>query len=66
MSTELHEAIETVIKFGKRCREEYADSKEWTALAGHSCVTIRVPVALLNRIRDLEQAVLDNAAAGAV
>lgn len=48
--------VQTVASFAERSRTHYADTKELTNSGGITCVTMRVPVALLNRIRDLEQA----------
>ena len=45
--------INTVVDFAAQSRKQYADSKELTTTDSHGCETIRVPVALLNRIRDL-------------
>lgn len=55
MYDNINEAITGVAEFAERSRKEYASTKEWTALPAHSCETIRVPVALLNRIRDLHE-----------
>jgi hypothetical protein len=52
MSKELIEAVAEIAEFAESSRKEYGSTKEWTANKGHSCMTIRVPVALLNRIRE--------------
>lgn len=51
------DAIKTLSEFAKRSRERYAGTKLETEIDGVSCRTIRVPVSLLNRIRDLAIAV---------
>lgn len=52
MSKELIEAVAEIADFAEASRKEYGNTKEWTATANHSCMTMRVPVALLNRIRE--------------
>lgn len=63
MNSELKSAIKTVTKFAEEARNEYKSTEEWTRTerldgSDSSCVTIRVPVALLNRIRDLDAALV--------
>lgn len=50
------EAAQIVGEFAKRARKEYEQTKELTTNNGGTCMTIRVPVALLNRIRDMAEA----------
>lgn len=40
----------------KHSRAEFKSTREWTANPGSSCMTQRVPTALLNRIHDLGEA----------
>lgn len=47
------DAIKTVVEFSEKSRKQYADTKQWTTDDGGSCMTIRVPVALLKRIVEL-------------
>jgi len=47
------ELLRTIVEFAERSREEYKETKEWTIQPGQSCMTIRVPVGLLNRIREI-------------
>jgi hypothetical protein len=56
MDADLKDLIGTIVTFAAQSRERYASTKEWTIGAVSSCETIRVPVALLNRIRDLGEA----------
>lgn len=49
---ELVEAIADIAEWAAASRQEYAESKEWTQTKDHACMTIRVPVAILNRIRE--------------
>lgn len=53
MTPELKEAIKIVVDFAAKSRREYRGTREWTSSANHSCQTIRVPTALLNRIKEL-------------
>ncbi len=53
---DLHEHITTVVDFAARSSKEYEATKEWTVLPSNSCMTVRVPVALLHRIRELGEA----------
>lgn len=53
MTPELKDAIVTVVRFAADSKKEYKDTKEWTASKNHSCQTIRVPTALLNRIKEI-------------
>lgn len=47
------EAITKLAEFADDCRKNYKSTEDWTLDDnGGSCTTIRVPVALLNRIRD--------------
>lgn len=55
MTPELKDAIETVVRFAAGSKKEYKATKEWTASKNHSCQTIRVPTALLNRIKELAE-----------
>lgn len=50
----LTEAVKIAADFAARARETYAYTKKWTATPSDNCETIRVPVALLNRIRDAQ------------
>ncbi|UIS65440.1 putative baseplate wedge protein [Acidovorax phage AP1] len=50
------ETMQTVLEFAERARTQYESSKEWTSMESGSCMTIRVPVALLNRIREMGEA----------
>jgi len=54
MPTEL--TLRDVHEMAERARRIYARTKQWTINPDQSCETIRVPVALLNRIRDLAEA----------
>lgn len=45
--------IRTIANMAASARKRYSDTKEFTSDETSSCMTIRVPVALLNRIRDL-------------
>lgn len=56
MGQELKDQIEVVARFAEESRERYIETREWTHQRDSSCMTIRVPVALLNRIRDLAKA----------
>lgn len=49
---DLIEAVKIAADFSERVRRTYAHTKEWTSNGAESCETIRVPVALLNRVRD--------------
>ena len=51
------DAIKTLSDFSERSRDRYADTKQETEIDGVSCRTMRVPVSLLNRIRELATAV---------
>lgn len=55
----MHDSVEdgilTVGSMAERARKEYASTKETTTSASGTCSTIRVPVALLNRIRELAE-----------
>lgn len=53
MTPEQTDAIKTIVDFAERSRDTYDDTREWTSRDNGSCMTIRVPVALLNRIREL-------------
>lgn len=53
---EHRESIQIVADFAARSRQQYATTKKWTKHPDGSCETIRVPVALLNRIRDMAEA----------
>lgn len=55
LTQEQRKIVDTVTKFAKRSLQEYKSTKEWTTLKQHSCETIRVPVALLKRIKDMEE-----------
>lgn len=55
LSPELRDQLKTVIDFAARSREEYKSTSEWTSTKDHSCQTIRVPTALLNRIKEIEE-----------
>lgn len=44
-----------IAEIARRARERYSGSHEWTVMEDLSCTTIRVPMSLLNRIRDLEE-----------
>ena len=61
---ELVDAIKTIVEFAARSKREYEATKEWTAKSHGSCMTIRVPTALLNRIRDLGDYVCELRAQG--
>jgi hypothetical protein len=45
--------IKTVVQFARDASADYAKTKEWTRTSTTSCQTIRVPVAMLNRIAEL-------------
>mgnify|MGYP000868663696 CR=1 FL=1 len=47
------EAVQVVTEFAANARKQYAATKELTAQPNGTCSTIRVPVALLNRVRDM-------------
>lgn len=47
--------VRTISAMAERARKQYAKTKEWTSHDDGSCMTIRVPVALLNRIRELAE-----------
>lgn len=47
------ESVQIVAEFANRSRAEYDNTRELTPLDSGTCMTIRVPVALLNRIRDM-------------
>lgn len=49
------ESVQIVAEFAARSRVRYAGTKEWTVHPDGSCETIRVPVALLNRIREMAE-----------
>lgn len=51
----VRDAIRVLRDFAQDSREKYDDTREWTKLEGSSCMTIRVPTALLARIRDLAE-----------
>jgi hypothetical protein len=55
MDENTRDNIMTIARMAADARRNYADSKEWTNRNCGSCMTIRVPVALLNRIRDLAE-----------
>lgn len=55
MYSTIDEAIKAVAEFAEQSREKYAATKEWTSTKSDSCETIRVPVALLNRIREMRK-----------
>lgn len=52
MNKDLIDAVTEIADFAEASRKEYANTKEWTTTPDHSCMTIRVPVALLNRIKE--------------
>lgn len=52
MCKELIEAVKEIAEWAEQDRIEYSNTKEWTTGENHSCMTIRVPVHLLNRIRE--------------
>lgn len=47
------EAVEVVTGFATSARKQYAATKELTTLPSGTCMTIRVPVAMLNRIKEM-------------
>lgn len=53
MTKEQLELIQTIVAFAAEARIEYADTKKHTVTETRGCSTQRVPVALLNRIREL-------------
>lgn len=56
---ELFAALDTIIEFATTAKLTGQATKEWTAGPTHSCMTIRVPTALLNRIRDVGEFLQD-------
>lgn len=54
-AAEQREAVQVVTEFATSARKQYAATKELTCQPDGSCQTIRVPVALLNRIRDMAE-----------
>lgn len=54
MYNDIHDAVSSLYEFQERVRSEYDCTKEITTSDTGTCMTIRVPVALLNRIRDLK------------
>lgn len=55
MTPELKDLLRTVIDFAAQSRKEYKSTSEWTSTENHSCQTIRVPTALLNRIKEIDE-----------
>jgi len=55
LSKDQIDMLKEISEFASRSRTQYADTKEWTSHIDGSCMTIRVPVALLNRIRELAE-----------
>lgn len=55
MSNEQIEYLQTIIDFAESSRVKYDSSKALTMTCYDSCMTFRVPVALLNRIRELKE-----------
>lgn len=53
IDNETADLIRTIVGFAERSGEEYKHTRELTATSQSSCMTIRVPTALLNRIREL-------------
>lgn len=47
------EAMKEIAIFAEHARQEYENTKELTVQDGSTCMTIRVPVSLLNRIREM-------------
>ena len=56
---ELFDALDTIIAFAAQAKLTHAGTKEWTHGPTSSCMTIRVPTALLNRIRDVGEFLQD-------
>ena len=55
LSHDQKQILETVFEFAETARKNYDHTKQvWTVESG-TCTTIRVPVALLNRIRDMAE-----------
>lgn len=50
---EYADAVETIIKFAEASREAYKDTERFTTRDANTFLTIRVPKALLNRIKEL-------------
>lgn len=50
--SDLATAIRDIAEFASHSRREYGGTKKWTSTPTSSCMTMRVPTALLNRIRD--------------
>ena len=60
MDAALKDMILTVATMAENARSEYKDTEKWMATDMGSCMTVRVPTALLNRIRELaKQAGID-------
>lgn len=53
MTNEQIDLIKTIVQFAAESRAEYGHTKEHTVTETRGCSTQRVPVALLNRIREL-------------
>ena len=53
ITAEQLDILQTVIEFAAESKVKYKKTKEFTTENGGTCMTIRVPVALLNRIREL-------------
>lgn len=51
----IEEAVKHVAEYAERERMVRKETKEWTTGKDSSCETIRVPVSLLNRIRDMRE-----------
>lgn len=54
MYNDLHNAVSSLYEFQERVRSNYDATKELTTSDTETCMTIRVPVSLLNRIRELK------------
>lgn len=57
VDAETRDEIQTIAGMAQDARKDYARSKRFTSNDAdtNTCMTIRVPVAMLNRIRDLAQ-----------
>lgn len=53
IDTETAALIRTIVAFAERSADAYKDTREFTTSPQSSCMTQRVPTALLNRIREL-------------